>query len=98
MVLDLFYRFFTRFSIVFQGFHDQAHQFRTLQVQSTAQRRAEIGATLAEYAEDAPGRVREAVERGVALGAVAAGARSGSFQQIRQFPWGFLVVNGGKTW
>ncbi len=41
------------------------------EVQSTEQRRAAIGATLAEYAEDAPGRVREATQRGVGLGALA---------------------------
>lgn len=41
------------------------------EVQSTEQRRAAIGATLAEYAEDAPGRVREATQRGVGLGTLA---------------------------
>eukprot|EP00434_Breviolum_minutum_P018079 symbB.v1.2.015946.t1/scaffold1203.1/size131588/13 len=40
------------------------------EVQSTEQRRAAIGATLAEYAEDAPGRVREATQRGVGLGSL----------------------------
>ena len=37
------------------------------EVESTQQRRLEIGASLADF-EDAPGRVKEPIQRGVLLG------------------------------